>query len=509
MKRTLLMLVLFCTTNSFCQIYEPDDSFGIDGSIIHNDVSFYPTDALLVDNSYYFISDNNMVKLNYDGSLATEFGNNGIITLDNSAYNYTISGFKHFESYFYVFGTRQDREEGREDGFICKIDHTGNFDTSFGTNNFAIANFEAQEIINDFVTDQNGNLFCIGTRYDGEVTNSIRLIYFKIDATGQLDATFDNNGFKEVAINNFSNGSFIKTYGNNNFLLVGTDTYFEPITNIRHQKLLTVLIDANGTPLNSYGTDGIRLTELNTGMTNTLKNVDLINNSLYVNYFYSASVFDQGSRIAKYGIDEDQLAFNNVSYYNANFKVTNNGIFVTGAHACPSASDSSCPRDFNLSKMTEEGFADITFNNNTEYTFDFPGDMYSDDVSQALITENDGTVLIGGHSTGIYWDTFYPSGFALIRLKPATMDINTIKNKALKLYPNPFTSTVTITSLSQSVISSVEVYDLTGRSIGKPAFYTHNGTTKVNLEMVQQKGSYVLKATSNDGSVFNNIIIKN
>lgn len=504
MKKALLLILLF-SINTFAQNYVLDDSFGTNGTVIHNEVSYYPTDVLLVDNSYYFISDNNMVKLNYDGTIAPGFGTNGIITLDNNSYNFTIAGFKYLNNYFYVFGTMQDREEGRENGFICKIDGNGNFDTTFGTNNFAIADFNAQEIINDFAVDQSGNLFCVGTRYDGEVNNSIRLIYFKISASGQLDTSFDANGFKEIAMNNYSNGRHIKNYSSN-FMLIGTDTYFEPVTNTRHQRLLTCMVDGIGNPVTSYGTNGSRLTELYTGMTITLKNAELENNSLYLNYFYSASVLNQGSRLVKYELDTDVLTFNTDTYYNANFKLTGNGIFVTGADACPNVADSSCPRDFNLSRLTDEGQPDITFNSNTEYTFNFPGEIYSDDVSQALAVEPGGTILVGGHSTGIYWDTLYPSGFALLRLKPAAMGLSAIKQNKNIVYPNPFTNTVTITS--DNAITSVDIFDLAGRRIGKPAFYTNNGITNVNMETVSQRGSYILKAIDADGIIFNKIIVK-
>jgi len=505
MKKTLLLLLL-CTINSFSQNYVLDNTFGTNGAILHNEVSFYPTDALLVNNSYYFISDNNMVKLNYNGSLATAFGNDGMITLDNNSRNFTISGFKYINNYFYVFGTAQDREEGYEDAFICKIDENGNFDTTFGTGNFAIANFGAQEIVNDFAIDASGNLFCTGTRYDNEVSNSIRLIYFKLTANGSLVTGFDANGFKEIAVNSYSNGRYIKNYGNDNFMLIGTDTYFEPVTNIRHQRLLISETDSNGNLITSFGTNGSRLAELQTGTTITLKDAQLVNNSLFLNYFYSATVSNEGSRILKYEIDNGTVLFNTDTYYSANFKVTDTGLFITGAHRCPSAADSSCPRDFNLFKITADGQPDNNFNNNAEYTYNFPSDVYSDDISQALVTEDDGTILIGGHSTGIYWDITYPSGFALVRLKPAVMARTGSTQNETIIYPNPFTDSVSITS--QYDINTVEILDLTGRSINRPAFYTNNGVTKVNMEGVTRQGSYILKVTAANGSVFSKVIIK-
>jgi hypothetical protein len=506
MKKILFLTLFLTTIKAFAQNYVLDETFGSNGTIVHNDVSFYPTDALLVNNNYYFISAKNLVKLNYNGSLSTNFGVNGVMSFDNEGQEFIISGFKYLGGYFYLYGSVRELEEGREDAFMCRIDENGNFDNAFGTDNFAIIDFEAQEAINDFTIDETGNLFCIGSRFDGEEANSVRLIYFKISASGTLITSFDPNGFKEIVINAFSDGRYITNYNNRNFLLAGTDTYFDPETNIRQQRLLLTQIDTNGNPILSFGTNGSTRVALHDGTTVTLKDIELRDSDLFVNYFHSSGFINQGSAIIKYNLTGNETLFNLNTYYNASFKLANDGLLITGSHRCDNVYDSSCPRDFNLTKVDLNGLPDATFNSNVNYTYNFPSEFYSDDLSNTLIKQDDGSILIAGHSTGIYFEDFHPSGFALLRLNPVTMATKGIKQDDVTVYPNPFTDIVNVISRSQ--IRNIEIFDVTGRCILTPGFSTANGVTKINVQAITNRGSYVVKVTTNNDVTFTKVILK-
>jgi len=496
MKRLLLILILLFNICLFSQSYVPDTSFGNNGSLFNNGVYFYPIDVMLINNYYYLISQKKICKISYDGSIDTTFGSNGFVTLDGNGLEYSITGFKHTAGYFYIYGSVNDTDNN-DDIFICKIDESGNFDAAFGTNNFAVINFDGRETINDFVMSADGDLFCIGSRdgYDtsGENYSSV-LIYFKIHADGTLNTNFDANGYKWVLLSNTSKGRFITNYGDN-FLLTGQDNQRNS-GQTRNERLLISQVDLNGSPVTAFGTNGSIVTNLDEGSICTVKDVQFINNNLYVNFFHEQSGTPTGSNILKFNIGTNQAVFNNAVSYTFDMQVEANGIYITGINLCQQVTDIYCERDFNLLKKLLDGSNDT---DSIPYTYSFPSiEMgYTDDQSVKVYKDDNGKVLLAGVSTLQNGG----SGFSLLRLQEEELGTAGLIKNNLNAYPNPFKDIITV-DIAYGIIKNIEIMDLSGRTIHIPQGTGNN----LNLSCLQQKGMYVVKVITTDNTYTKKII---
>jgi len=317
-KITITLAALIASLCLSAQTYILDESFGDNGTKFNNGVDFFPLDGLVFNNNYYFISQKSIGKVNSSGTIDATFGSDGFVTLDSNDLEYFIYGFKHIGNYIYVYGAVNDSNDN-DDAFVCKIDEAGNFDTSFGTNNFAKIEFNGWERITDLVLDNDGNIYCTGLQ---DKSGSSKLIYFKLSANGTLNTAFDDNGFKELLLNNTSHGYSIIKYGEN-YLLTGTDNHYED-NQIRHEMLFVSLVDNSGNLITSFGTNGSITADLDTGSNINIRDVQLADNNLYVNFFHEWSFNNQGSNLMRLDLVTGQTIFNNPIGYAGGVAVEGN-----------------------------------------------------------------------------------------------------------------------------------------------------------------------------------------
>jgi len=498
MKKLLLFATLLLTTCLFSQSYEPDPSFANNGTSFNNGVYFYPIDVRLVNNNYYLISQKKLCKINYNGTIDNSFGTNGFIALDSDDSEYFITGFKYLNGYFYVYGTVNDADNN-DDIFVCKIDEQGNFDSMFGTGNFAVVNFDGRETINDFVPDASGNLFCIGSRDGFDATGehySSTLIYFKINSNGTLNAGFETNGYKSLLINNTSKGNFVTAYGSN-YLLVGKDTGIANDSG-RNERLFITRVDENGNVVNSFGTNGSVLANLDQGSICSIEDVQILDDNLYVNFFHEQSVTQTGSNILKLDLTTTQTLFNNEVSYTYDMQAEPDGLYITTINLCQQVTEIFCERDFNLSRKLLNGAVDTGM---TPYTYSFPSvEMgYTDDQSVKVFRDENGKVLLAGVSTL----QNAGSGFSFLRLQEQELSFPDLADNNLAVYPNPFTNSITVVR-NVGQIANIILTDLSGRIINLPS----TGSNTLNLSCLQNSGMYIMTITTANTKTFTKKIIK-
>lgn len=503
MKKLLLILIFLLSTALFAQNYVADITFGSNGAVFNNGVNFYPEDVLLVNDNYYFISQKKVGKVNYTGAIDTSFGTDGFITLDGNGVFYFIKGFKYIGNYFYLYGSVYDSESSN-DIFICKIDEDGNFDTSFGTNNFARIDFESAETINDLVIDADGNLFCIGSRDAYNPLPSL-LIYFKINPNGTLNTAFDANGYKSLLLNYHSYGNYLYPYGDN-YLLIGKDIIYNSNPQLAQQKLYISMVNNNGSLITTFGTNGSVTASLSEGAICNINDVELLDNNLYVNFFHEQSDSANGSNLLKFNLTTQETVYNIAVQYVYDMQVESNGINITGISLCEPETDIFCERDFQFRKKFLNGEDDTA---TTPYTYsfpttdiDFPG--YSDDQSVKIYKDLNGKILLAGVST-IYNGG---SGFSAVRLQETPLSTEIIIKNDLSVYPNPFKDIVTIDG-NNDKIKNIQIIDIGGRIIFSQNFSSsYISKTTVNLYTIQQPGVYTIKITTIANDVFTKKIIK-
>jgi uncharacterized delta-60 repeat protein len=502
-EKLFVFILLFLNYTLVSQNYVLDSSFG-DSGIKRFGKNINVIKGLLVNDNYFLISNNAMVKINYNGQIVSSFGDNGIKSLQPSNTTSTFTNLVFINNYFYVYGSTKSGNSTNIDIFIAKLDENGNYDNSFGSNGIVILDFGIQEKVTDLVIEPSGTLYCTGTRYQNTPSESNKSLFlFKVNGNGILDTTFNSIGYKEINQNfNTSGGSIIAQDGN--YILLGTTTIIDTPYSI--SKLLLTIVDENGNINNSFGTNGFKTILLgNSNPVNiTINDAQLLDNKFYANITYSdpLNTFD-----ALFIFDsESTQTLSLTSIIGRLFhKVTNEGLFMTKYYPCGNIS--SCNNVFNISKINPNGTLDTTFNNNGSYSYEFNyGGMFpnnGDSQSYVFIKEPNGKFLIAG----FVYPSFGTSDFSAIRIVDSSLEINneTMDNE-ITIYPNPFDNIISLNNISQ--VKTIEIYDLIGRRIDQPKFYYENNNTTVDLSKINESGNYIIKITTENNEIITKKLIK-
>lgn len=488
MKKIISLLSCVCVsaTVATAQTYVPDTEFGDGGSAVTNLV-FSPKDVKLINDNYYFISsdysDGKILKTDYNGAIDTNFGSSGVLSFNGDGIPHYISGFKFSDGYFYIYGKTNANADTGQDMFIAKIDESGSFDAGFGTNGIATIDFGEKESLNDFVFDGSGKLYCTGI-------SDNKMIFFKLDADGDTDISFDASGYKYLTVNSSDTGYYIKPY-NGNYLLVGTDYIYTNST--IYQKLLLAMIDESGNFITSYGTNGYKLISLEDGMSNSLTGIELNGDNLYVDYYYAYSS-TSGSELLSYNIASDATNYTIYALHNSYIKLYNGKIYYTGSNYC-SPNQMPCGRNFILKRLLPDGNADTGFQNTGTITYDFDDGNISDAPSDTFIMDSTGKILIAGTAN---------TRLAMVRLKEGELATQTIRTGTETLYPNPFTDHISLDTERDPV--SIEITDLNGKKVCNPPYSFNGHNAIIDLSTIKSTGIYILKAVYKNSVVTAKII---
>lgn len=478
MKNIIAIIILLASNYIYSQNYNLDPSFGDGGIREFSNVQFSPVDVLLANNNYFFLGYNSVAKVQYDGTMDSSFGENGILLFNP----YTFSGFKHIDNSIYLFG-----KTNNNNALILKIDEAGLLDTSFGTNGVANIDFGNEEVLSDFIIGQDGKLYCTGTKLDPNTVDSSRIIYFRLNNNGTLDTSFDPAGYKTHIANNRSKGTFIKKWGND-LLLIGID--FGQNNTILIYNPIILRLDASGNIITTFGTNGHKI--INVGQpTAQLNQVEIVGNDLYINYFYSHSFTSQGSSFLKYNLATDQTIFDDLQSYNFYTAIAEDGIYLTSGNRCY---PSPCNDDFVVKKKNFDNSIDTSFHNNGEYTYFLAYNQQS-----RVLLKEEGKILLGGYSSS--WPF---SKFMVLRIAEGPLGNEHHSKENINIYPNPFTDRITIHSPE---IKDVTIFDISGRKVGRTEIIHRNGMTTV-IPNIAEKGIYILKATTSEGRQIIQKIIK-
>lgn len=507
MRDFIASLILFFGSHSIAQTYVLDESFGTQGAKYFPGNSFVPTGGFAYNGNYFFNSDSKIAKVDSDGNFATDFGVGGFISPYGDESNFQIIKIKLYNNQIYILGALYG--DSTRDPFICRLDENGIFDTSFGNSGKAVIDLGQSEFVSDFVVEPSGKIFCIGDRYNSS-TSSTRLIYFKLNANGSLDMTFDSNGFKVFHINYTTIGYFISEY-NGGYLLAGATKVNE---NYVSSDMLLLKVDYDGNIDSGFGNNGSKSIQGIGGFSFGFCGIDatgpnqLYDNKLYFrcmrqsgfNYIYGATlVFDLAT---------DQVNRFGGPYQSNYFKASADGLLVTGYNSmnCVGNPLYACHNTFNLRKeYLDASSLDPSFQNNSVYNYSFPSLTESNCRSHVFLKGDDGKILIAGYSFVSSTPTW--RGFSMIRLREGllnTSDVN--EQQAFSVMPNPFDQKVEI--LARTPVKSVSIFDLQGRNVATPVFNSLDKSINLDLSELKQSGTYLMKITTIDGQTATCRVIK-
>ena len=494
MKIIFSFLLAILSTNGFCQTYVLDNSFATDGRQYFPGNSFEPKNGILLNDNYYIISSDKVIKMDYNGAISNSFGLNGALS-PLPFPNYSMMKITSYNNHLYLSGC-VIVSNAVTDFFVCKIDEDGNPDNTFGSNGVVTVDFGANELISDFIIEPSGKLFCVGERRVPNAVNSSRMIYFKINTDGTIDNTFDPNGFKSISYNLETIGTFITTY-EDGYLLVGNSLATSGDLN---RPLLLVKVDSNGNLMSDFGISGIKSKPIqNLSILNWTENHVLYNNKLYLNGLYTMGFVGQPGSLLIYDLGTDEVNYHHRDYGTTHFDVFDDGVFLTGYWKfCGGNSVYQCQSKFNLSKKHFDGTTDTNFQNNSVYEYEFPNNIDTNNQSCFFIRDNSGKFLIVAYSNMYSNLSVETEGLSMIRIKEGVLDVsNPVDKSTVSIYPNPFEDKVIIDS-DESIIK-LELFDLSGRKFSEPRFAQKNGGI-VDLSHLEAS-TYFLKIWFEDGSI--------
>lgn len=513
MKKIILLIVLLFNLNLFSQTYVLDSSFGDLGTKQYNNGLYHVRNGLLVNNNYYFISTNTMTKMDYNGQIVTTFGTNGYKALQQTNETLTVVNFVFYNNYFYLYGSVKNNTTNNLDIYISKIDESGNYDSSFGTNGIVKLDFGLQENISSLAIESSGNLYCIGSRNNESISNTSRLILFKIDNNnGSVNTLFNSNGFQEINLNLYTTGAEIIPY-NSEYMLLGTATEFDGTYN--RTKMMITEVDSNGNINTTFGVNGFKIIPLANGgdYYNTIKKAEILNDILYINMNQGGAMLgDNENNLLIYNLVSSQVVSSvthNQYFYN---KVTNDGVLITSyCFSCCGTNYHICNNTFELRKMNLDGSITTNFHINGVYSYEFaypqpiPNVTFGGDSrSYLFIVEPNGKILIAGF---VYNQGSTP-GLSAIRIVEGPLGLNNAESTDTNLiYPNPFKNEIFFKNSLE--ITNIEVSDLSGRTIKNSSFKYDNNTNSINLSEINASGIYFIKITTKDGKVLIKKIVKN
>ncbi|WP_412464797.1 T9SS type A sorting domain-containing protein [Flavobacterium mekongense] len=488
MKKIFTWILLATFVISFGQNYGLDSSYGNNGRIVHTSISNTPIKVYFVNNYYFLINYNNsVVCLNYDGTINTSFGTEGVLTFNSGNLSYLVKGSKLIGNYFYIFG--QIENSVNKNGFIAKVSTSGTFDTGFGVNGVLTQDFGQDEVINDLLILNNGQLLCVGSRYQ----SSSNMILSRYNQNGTIDSAFDTNGYKALTISqsNTNSGANIFNF-NNNYLVVGKSFYNENSGSYFHHDLVLINLDVNGSYITSFGNGGVIKSALagNSLGNYTVFNATLVNNNeLFFSQYYGFSFTTQINSLRKYNFNTNSITDIKEMPFSYPFYSleTNQKIYITGTERCGSTTTSNCPRNFNLYRTDWSGNSDATFNGTGSFSYNFfPSDLYSDDRGSVVFLHDDGKIFMAGYG----YNPYSTNGTGLETIRLMEGGLNTYENDFQNdffIYPNPSAEELNIV-IGYNEVKEVKVLDL----FGKEVLVFKGNVDRLNIKTLQ-KGLYVVQ----------------
>ena len=240
-----------------------DTNFGNSGySYIHYNPTAYVSKNIILENGKIIlvgrISSNNndflIIGLNADGSLDSNFGDNGRVIIDSGLGDdraYTIA--EHNNALF--IGGQMWNQESKSDFSVVKLDLNGNLNSSFGVNGIARLNVPGEKgIIRDLIITDVGDIVACGkVRYDSApyyAKDDFAIV--KFDQNGNIVSDFGDNGLVVFLMDGNQEAFSIKNSENSYYI---TSSEFND--DVFSNRVIIAKIDNDGTRVPSFGDNGL------------------------------------------------------------------------------------------------------------------------------------------------------------------------------------------------------------------------------------------------------------
>lgn len=332
-----------------------------------------------------------LARYNNDGTLDTSFGIDGVVTTSFGEFTNDRAFCLAFndDGAIFVAGYHTDIVSAQRDFALVKYHSDGTIDNTFGTSGIATQSIASgNDEVRSVVVQNDGKIVVAGYSFDF-AERVFALIRY--NANGSLDLTFDSDGIVTTSIGGVAMdaAAYSSVLQPDGKILVSGYTHGESYD------FATVRYNNDGSLDNSFGSNGIAVTS----------------------FELSASSSDEA----------------------ASMVLQNDGKIIVAGHA---------DYDFSMARYNSDGTLDMSFNVDGLVTTDVSSSDFDDRIEDIAL-QTDGKILAVGHSgNGANID------FTLARYNvDATIEVDQVStdNSKILVFPNPFTSTMTIRTDSVSI----------------------------------------------------------
>lgn len=520
MKATLFSALLLCASSCiFAQSGTIDLDFDGDG-FYH----YYQTDqwgygaacaytssgkALLAGYSLDLSGNSNRYihvnSLNPDGSLDLAFGNLGTANIDHPTdYLEASSMLVQPDGKILVAGKLFMLNPSWSDFFIARLNPNGMLDLTFGTNGFFSTSIGNYDEVKDLAIQSDGKIVVVGFTSEVFPYTETDIVVARLNGNGTLDQSFSFDGKLTLGLNelDYAHAVGINSAGN---IIVAGSTFIDASS---ERKGLVVSYNEDGTINNSFGTNGIRLTNYSSG--DALAGLAIGNDDKIV-VVGSSNVSGNSTnymvlRLNADGANDESFSADGlmmVDFAGSNDYATDAIIQPDGKVLVAGRAGGNARFSGGLVRFQSNGLFDTSFGNNGKAMF---SDGTDSNTFEKIHLQSDGKILAAGSST---------AGSPPIRGANMARIISGINIGigefdayigSTLVYPNPITNNqVTVEyELKSDEMVSIELLDLLGKLITQiqPSIHQKAGSYQKTLVLPElSAGNYLMKLNTEKGSV--------
>ncbi len=501
MKKSLLFLFFLASIFNGTAQVTLDSSFGNNGIAITTDtltceiycMAIQPDNKIVAAGLslslgiYHF----RVARYMPDGTLDISFGTNGIVNTIVNNRDWPHAILLQPDGKIIVAGEYYDGTSTTMGNYHCamvRYNSDGSLDNTFGIGGIVTL------VINQTQDDAIGAL---ALQLDGKIVAGgyagYQILLARFNTDGSLDNSFGNSGkvFTTIESQNTILALSIQTDGK--IVAAGSTGDFSNL------KFALERYNTDGTLDNSFGAGGIVLTDIYSVLYDEAASIKILPDGKIIAAGYSdvnvalVKYNTDGSLDTSFGIAGKFVSSNYAPVFLNSLAVRSDGkIFVSGSVPMP-----SFDYGYSLTRFNSDGFPDSSFGN--------AGNMLvnintGNDYAQCLLIQPDNKILIAGSSRA---SSAAKANFTMIRF---TSDLNT-NTDTLPYYtewgvfPNPANETITLAIDSNLLISSIYIYDTSGRIIRKYP----QATTHLNIASLA-KGIYLIKVLTDKETYVKKIV---
>ncbi len=462
--KTHLLIAIFSLLSFafFAQDGTLDTSFGNGGTVR---IPYYEKDAqiltiLKVDDAIFSggytketKEDFTIVKMDLDGNLDSNFGENGTLRfVIGQGFGRCSKLLQHPDGGLLAIGW--DRNGNKDEYILIKMDINGNLDTSFGDAGIASGNWSSSSYAESEIADaaflSDGRLIASGRSYNGSNTDFVVACY---DADGNPCADFGTNGIIIQLFNDTDHWEIAQE------LVVDYQDNIYVSGENRDDEDLVVKYDSNGDLVSSFGTEGILVFTHSTHETTDIGDLAVdYNNRLLVsgivnmnsNFGYIARYDNNGNLDTSFG-NQGEVVLSSVN----SLRITDAKIIDDNALLVVGKTSGFATKQI-LAKLDNTGNLVTNFGINGIATLQLAS-TFTTAAEMAIDAES---IYVGGDT---YESDYFE--FAVTKYSNQLVNSEDIFDDQLKinLYPNPVANQLYLGV--EDGMKSINIYDTNGKMI--------------------------------------------